>query len=66
MVDASGILEFQKNVKTIKNWQKEILNSFIYGYSNGFLEGINNHTKVMKRNVYGFKNFKHSRARILL
>lgn len=27
----------------------EILNSYVYGYSNGFLEGIHNHTKVMKR-----------------
>ncbi|WP_188392254.1 transposase, partial [Compostibacillus humi] len=42
------------------------LNSFVYGYSNGFLEGINNHTKVMKRNAFGFRNFRRSRARILL
>jgi len=36
----------------------EILNSFIFGCTNGFLEGINNHTKVMKRNAYGFRNFE--------
>lgn len=66
LVKSSGIPEFQKNIQTIKNWEKEILNSFVYGYSNGFLEGINNHTKVMKRNAYGFRNFERSRARILL
>ncbi|MGE7676356.1 transposase [Lysinibacillus sp. NPDC094403] len=32
----------------MKNWQVEILNSFSFGYSNVFLEGINNKTKVMK------------------
>jgi len=33
---------------------------------NGFLEGINNHTKVMKRNAYGVRNFERARAGILL
>lgn len=55
-----------KSIQTLKNWQHEILNSFIYDYNNGFLEGINNHTKVIKRNAYGFRNFKLARARILL
>ncbi|WP_211237433.1 transposase, partial [Paucisalibacillus globulus] len=31
-----------------------------------FLEGINNTTKVLKRNAYGFRNFKRFRAKILL
>jgi transposase len=66
LVEQSGIPEFKRNIQTLKNWQVEILNSFVYGYSNGFLEGINNHTKVMKRNAFGFRNFKRSRARILL
>ena len=66
LVEKSGIPEFIKNIQTLKNWQVEILNSFVYGYSNGFLEGINNHTKVIKRNAFGFQNFKRARARILL
>jgi transposase len=66
LVEQSGIPEFKRNIKTLKNWQVEILNSFVYGYSNGFLEGINNHTKVIKRNAFGFRNFERSRARILL
>lgn len=42
------------------------MNSFSFGYSNGFLEGINNKTKVMKRNAYGFRRFDHFKAKILL
>jgi transposase len=65
-VEASNIPEFLKTIKTLKNWQVEILNSFAYNYSNGFLEGINNLTKVMKRNAFGFRSFKRFRAKILL
>jgi len=65
-VEESGIEAFQRCVRTLRNWEMEILNSFIFGCTNGFLEGINNHTKVMKRNAYGFRNFERARARILL
>ncbi|PLR71033.1 hypothetical protein CYJ37_19795 [Bacillus sp. UMB0728] len=43
-----------------------MLNSFRYDYSNGFLVGINNLTKVMRRNAFGFRSFKRFRAKILL
>ncbi len=66
LVESAGIPEFIKNTETLKRGQVEILNSFVYGFSNGFLEGINNYTKVMKRNAFGFRNFKRARARILL
>ncbi len=65
-VEESEIPAFIKAIRTFKNWQTEILNSFSFGYSNGFLEGINNKTKVMKRNAYGFRRFDHFRAKILL
>ena len=55
---------FLKAIKTFKNWQKEILNSYAFGYSNGFLEGINNTSKVLKRNAYGFRKFEHYKAKI--
>jgi len=61
-----GILEMSDVIKTFKNWQTEILNSFVYNYSNGFLEGINNSTKVIKRNAFGFRSFERFRAKILL
>lgn len=66
LVTASGIPEFQKAIGTFRNWQTEILNSFAFPYSNGFLEGINNLTKVIKRNAFGFQNFERARAKILL
>jgi transposase len=65
-VEESGIPEMIQAIKTFQNWQTEILNSFVYDHSNGFLEGINNTTKVLKRNGYGYRNFKRFRARILL
>ncbi|WP_369922536.1 MULTISPECIES: ISL3 family transposase [unclassified Sporosarcina] len=65
-IEAAGIPAFLKAIKTFKNWQPEVLNSFIFPYSNGFLEGINNKTKVMKRNAYGFRRFDHFKAKILL
>lgn len=34
--------------------------------SNGHLEGINNKIKTIKRSGYGYRNFKHLRARILI
>ena len=65
-VEEATIPAFLKAIRTFKNWQVEILNSFSFKYSNGFLEGINNKTKVMKRNAYGFRRFDHFKAKILL
>ena len=66
LVQASGITEFEKAIETFKNWQKEILSSFAFGFHNGYIEGINNQTKVIKRNAFGFKRFDRFRLRILL
>lgn len=65
-VELANIPEFKKAIQTLRNWQVELLNSFAYNLSNGFLEGINNLTKVMKRNAFGFRSFKRFRAKILL
>jgi len=62
----SGISEFIQVIKTFKNWEVEILNSFAFGYNNGFLEGLNNQTKVIKRNAFGFKRYDRLRLRVLL
>jgi len=42
------------------------LNNFAYNLHNGFIEGINNQTKVIKRNVFGFKRFDRFRLKVLL
>lgn len=65
-VEEANIPEFSRAISTIKNWEKEILNSFTFGYSNGFVEGLNNLTKVIKRNAFGFRSFKRLRAKVLL
>ena len=65
-VEETQNLAFLKAIKTFKNWQVEILNSYVFGYSNGFLEGINNTSKVIKRNAYGFRKHEHFKAKILL
>ena len=62
---SSGLNEYVKCSNTMINWQYGILNSFDYPYTNGFTEGCNNKIKVLKRNAYGYRNFKRFRNRIL-
>lgn len=61
----SGIPAFQKCAATMRRWMTGILNSFDCSYTNGFTEGCNNKIKVLKRNAYGYRNFKRFRNRIL-
>lgn len=65
-VETSGMEEFIKAIPTFRNWQVEILNSFAFRYNNGFVEGLNNQTKVIKRNAFGFHRYDRLRLRILL
>lgn len=65
-VKASGLDEFRKAILTFQNWQDEILNSFAFHYNNGFVEGLNNQTKVIKRNAFGFHRHDRLRFRVLL
>ncbi|WP_445326953.1 transposase [Solibacillus sp. FSL R7-0682] len=43
-----------------------MLNRYAFGYSNGFLEGINNTSKVIKRHAFGFRKYEHFKAKVLL
>lgn len=61
----SSIKSFISCSNTMINWSIGILNSFDYPYTNGFTEGCNNKIKVLKRNAYGYRNFKRFRNRIL-
>lgn len=63
---ASNLEEFNATLTMLSNWAKYILNSFECPYTNGFTEGTNNKIKVIKRNAYGYRNFKNFRNRILL
>lgn len=55
------IPEFQACTKAVHNWFKEILNSMDSPWTNGFTEGCNNKTKVLKRTCYGMRNFRSKR-----
>ena len=60
-----GIPQFEKCADTMRNWYRGIVNSFDTTITNGFTDGCNNKNKVLKRNAYGYKNFRRFRNRIL-
>lgn len=60
-----GIPQFERCAKTMINWLSGILNSFSLPITNGFTEGCNNKIKILKRNAYGYRNFKRFRNSIL-
>src|SRR5699024_12511581 len=66
LVNDSGIKEFQNAIETLKHWQNEILSSFAFDLYNGYIEGINNQTKVIKRNAFGFEWIDRLRLCLLL
>jgi len=66
LVNESQIPSFQKVTKTFTRWKQEILQSFMYPFNNGYIEGVNNTTKVIKRMSYGIKSFERLRKKILL
>ena len=59
------IHEITKHLPTFDKWIKEIERSCVIGVTNGFIEGCNNRTKVLKRISYGFRNFDRFRNRLL-
>lgn len=60
------IKEYNKCFNMLRNWEKYIIQSFDYKYSNGFTEGVNNTIKVIKRIGYGYRNFENFRKRIMM
>ena len=47
---------FDSFVGTLRKWMNEITNYFIQRQSSGFVEGLNNKIKVIKRRCYGIYN----------
>ena len=64
-VEVMDLPEFNDCAKTYHNWFAEILNSMDVLWSDGFIEGCNNKTKVLKRVCFGMRNFRNFRNRIL-
>ena len=54
-----------KFVDTFKNWREQILNYFIEGITNGFVEGTNNAIRVIIRVAFGYRNFDNFKLRVL-
>ena len=65
-VQASGLKCFQKFLTTLNNWREEIANYFVKRLSSGFVEGLNNKIKTIKRRCYGLSNVAHLFQRIYL
>ena len=69
----STLPEYQYVARTYTNWKTEIVNSFyeevneetgeIHTLTNGFIEGINNKIKVIKRVAFGYRNFNNFRSK---
>ena len=52
-VKASGLSCFDKFTNTLHNWQDGILNYFDGRHTSGFVEGLNNKLKLLKRRCFG-------------
>ena len=65
MARDSNLKEFKDAITALTDWKEEILNSKLIRETNGFTEGCNNKIKVLKRNAYGYQDFKRFRNRIL-
>jgi transposase len=64
-VKESGLKGLEKFLITLNNWKSSIINYFNGKVTNGFVEGMNNKIKLIKRKGFGFTNHKHFRYRIL-
>jgi len=65
-VKNSGLTCFNTFIKTLLNNMEEITNYFINRQSSGFVEGLNNKLKVIKRRCYGLTNIPRFLQRIRL
>jgi transposase len=55
-VAKSGLTCFDGFLKLLESWLDLIVNYFINRQSSGFVEGLNNKLKVLKRRCYGLRN----------
>ena len=65
-VKASGLTCFDAFLTTLDNHLDYITNFFVKRESSGFVEGLNNKVKVIKRRCYGILNVGHLFQRIFL
>jgi transposase len=65
-VRKSGLTCFDGFLKTLEQRIEDIANYFIDRHTSGFVEGLNNKIKVIKRRCYGILNVNHLFQRIFL
>lgn len=65
-VEASEVKCFKSFIETVKKYEGYIGNYFMRRETSGWVEGINNKVKVIKRRCYGITNLKHFFQRIFL
>jgi transposase len=65
-VTASGLKCYESFFTTLDNWLEEITNYFSQRRNSGFVEGLNNKIKVLKRRCYGIFNLAHLFQRLFL
>jgi len=65
-VKTSGLKCYESFFTTLDNWLEEITNYFLQRHNSGFVEGLNNKIKVLKRRCYGIFNLGHLFQRLFL
>jgi transposase len=65
-VETSGLTCFDPFLKLLGTWLDLIANYFRQRQSSGFVEGLNNKLKVLKRRCFGLYNLRHLFQRITL
>jgi len=63
-IEESGLTCFDTFIKTLRKLWDDILNYFTDRLNSGFVEGLNNRIKVIKRRCYGIFNIKNLFQRI--
>jgi transposase len=58
-VNRSSVRCFDTFLKTLETYKEEIVNYFLDRQTSGFVEGLNNKIKVIKRRCYGLTNIGH-------
>ena len=66
VVEASGLMCFNPFLKLLDTWLDLIANYFRQHQTSGFVEGLNNKLKVLKRRCFGIYNLRHLFQRITL
>jgi transposase len=65
-VETSQLTCFDPFLTTLETYLDQITNYFLHRDSSGFVEGLNNRVKVLKRRCYGLRNLDHFFQRLFL